>query len=1111
MSSVQQEDENDNKEIDDGIIDLAIIDDYDVDDDDDVIDEEEDNCGKSKDIENDYKYFDDDDIFNFRKPYKSTCSVSVWASNELCNAINASTSSTNCILNKDDCETLKSNTEIDYSEIVFDNNFGENSSTKCNDSIVAASADVEVDSEKSKNMDKNSLIDLNEKLKRKNFSLKRLFSSKRENSTEPIVTNQIDPILVSPDLKEGSGYVPGSPDTMASTELNSNICSSSENNSIFSSMSESDTNYDQMRQFEFVVDVNKCSKHLIESTIHKIIQLQEFIQESTQKPSNSKLNEYSKLKTISKFLSDKFSSNYSRLLFSSFSSGKTGNYSRLSSVSNLDAASLKTNIDEFIFKICGYEEYIVGDYPLIAFEYIRNCVSKGKTLQLMLVLKKTVIESIPKFTLIVPSFIRRHSQTPNSTNGKTAESRQIKELSTINEIYNSNQINITNTKFGKDNYKNNEELSNEDILDEKREQREKLYAIIDDDPNDNQETSIELKLSDSYNSPCVPLTNSIVNNPTNTNTTVGANTAATTADCNYSTISHVITDTSDANDGSSNYLKMSPTNPFNAGSKEFETFSEEVQSLDSWIEYGIENKKLISLWKIDTKFRVRILLATYVNIKDVEKIYVQAGLYHGNEPLCQHQSTKHVNTNNPRWDEMLEFPEIYIQDLPLSARLSIALCATGQRKKPQEDFTISWINLQLFNYRRCLLAGRISLSLWPIPKDFEGVMFSSGCSGCNPNRLLSPRLQVEFDSFPCPVVFPPRKFILDYARIVNKYEIEIRQNLNQNLHNGEQFMNKLEYKTFFNKCSVGRFVRHTPKLWVLKQLRKLISRRDLFTDLSEQEKDFFWRERYIIKKIVPDALPKVLESVRWSCREEVCQMYAMLDTWPVVSVDTAIILLGVRYVDAVVRSFAIRCLDVGLTNGLMIHYLLQFVQLLKNEPYLYNDLAKLLLRRSLLDRRFGNLFFWHLRSEISDSFHFQRWCVLLEMYCRGLSMKSLEIIHRQVRALDEIERISNETINETDRFDAIMKQFHSPNVLECISNFYNPLNISVSLGELKHKKCRVMDSAKRPLWLEWSNANANQLAKFNNMEMSAIIFKSGDDLRQDMLTLQVHLVLFISR
>lgn len=46
------------------------------------------------------------------------------------------------------------------------------------------------------------------------------------------------------------------------------------------------------------------------------------------------------------------------------------------------------------------------------------------------------------------------------------------------------------------------------------------------------------------------------------------------------------------------------------------------------------------------------------------------------------------------------------------------------------------------------------------------------------------------------------------------------------------------------------------------------------------------------------------------------------------------------------------------------------------------------------------------------------------------------------------------------------------------------------------EKCKVMDSKQAPLWLEFENADPNG-------RIHKIIFKAGDDLRQDLLTLQL--------
>lgn len=48
-----------------------------------------------------------------------------------------------------------------------------------------------------------------------------------------------------------------------------------------------------------------------------------------------------------------------------------------------------------------------------------------------------------------------------------------------------------------------------------------------------------------------------------------------------------------------------------------------------------------------------------------------------------------------------------------------------------------------------------------------------------------------------------------------------------------------------------------------------------------------------------------------------------------------------------------RWLDKSLTNDALSQFLLQLVQTLKYEPYLDNELARFLLKRSLLNKKIG--------------------------------------------------------------------------------------------------------------------------------------------------------------
>uniref|UniRef100_A0A8C6PA81 Phosphatidylinositol 4,5-bisphosphate 3-kinase catalytic subunit alpha isoform n=1 Tax=Nothobranchius furzeri TaxID=105023 RepID=A0A8C6PA81_NOTFU len=223
----------------------------------------------------------------------------------------------------------------------------------------------------------------------------------------------------------------------------------------------------------------------------------------------------------------------------------------------------------------------------------------------------------------------------------------------------------------------------------------------------------------------------------------------------------------------------------------------------------------------------------------------------------------------------------------------------------------------------------------------------------------------------------------------------------------------------------------------------------------------------------PEILPKILLAVKWNSRDEVAQMYCLLKEWPSIRPEQAMELLDCNYPDPMVRHFAVRCLEKYLTDDKLSQYLIQLVQVLKYEQYLDNPLARFLLKKALTNQRIGHFFFWHLKSEMHNKTVSQRFGLLLESYCRACGMY-LKHLSRQVEAMEKL-------INLTD----ILKQEKKDETQK----------VRWWLDE-----CRIMSSAKRPLWLNWENPDIMSELLFQNNE---IIFKNGDDLRQDMLTLQI--------
>ncbi|KAL3320221.1 Phosphatidylinositol 4,5-bisphosphate 3-kinase catalytic subunit alpha isoform [Cichlidogyrus casuarinus] len=69
-----------------------------------------------------------------------------------------------------------------------------------------------------------------------------------------------------------------------------------------------------------------------------------------------------------------------------------------------------------------------------------------------------------------------------------------------------------------------------------------------------------------------------------------------------------------------------------------------------------------------------------------------------------------------------------------------------------------------------------------------------------------------------------------------------------------------------------------------------------------------------------------------------------------------------------------------------------------------------------------------------------------------------------------------------------------------LESFNNPLEFCHFFEQLKLDKCSIKKSKMKPFWMVWSNGDS--LSRYHFMTHQ-IIFKHGDDLRQDMLTLQL--------
>ncbi|KAJ7418588.1 phosphatidylinositol 4,5-bisphosphate 3-kinase catalytic subunit alpha isoform-like protein [Pitangus sulphuratus] len=462
-----------------------------------------------------------------------------------------------------------------------------------------------------------------------------------------------------------------------------------------------------------------------------------------------------------------------------------------------------------------------------------------------------------------------------------------------------------------------------------------------------------------------------------------------------------------------------------------------------------------------------------------ESLYTQLPL----DTFTMPSYSRRISTATPYMNGEATTKSLWTINSALRIRI---LCATyvnvNIRDIDKEHCPLAWGNINMFDYTDTLVSGKMALNLWAVPHGLEDLLNPIGVTGSNPNKE-TPCLELEFDWFSNPVKFPDMAVIEEHANWTISRELG------------------------FNYSYAGqsnRIARDSELTESDKEQLRAICTRDPLSEITEQEKDFLWRHRHYCVN-TPEILPKLLLSVKWNSRDEVAQMYCLVKDWPSIKPEQAMELLDCNYPDPMVRAFAVRCLEKSLTDDKLSQYLIQLVQVLKYEQYLDNQLVRFLLKKALTNQRIGHFFFWHLKSEMHNKTVSQRFGLLLESYCRACGMY-LKHLSRQVEAMEKLINLTDilkqEKKDETQKVQMkfLVEQMRRPDFMDALQGFISPLNPAHQLGNLRLEECRIMSSAKRPLWLNWENPDIMSELLFQNNE---IIFKNGDDLRQDMLTLQI--------
>lgn len=289
---------------------------------------------------------------------------------------------------------------------------------------------------------------------------------------------------------------------------------------------------------------------------------------------------------------------------------------------------------------------------------------------------------------------------------------------------------------------------------------------------------------------------------------------------------------------------------------------------------------------------------------------------------------------------------------------------------------------------------------------------------------------------------------------------------------------------------------------VLADLRKVILLDPLFR-LSPYQKSQMWTHREEFMDI-PAALPRVMSCVHWDDKEETEEALSLLNRWAVPEHPAAYIeFLNGEFANEDLRKFAVQKLA-NMADTTFSYFLPQLVQAIKFENHHVSALSLLLIERAIKNpNQIGFDLFWSMKVESHNTQYRERYGTILNAYLDVCSHKMRAILKLQDKlfAADGMfERICQSVkAKKRDGSEEMKKAMREG--LEALndvlpSSFQLPIDPRVEVGKIIVNKCRVMDSAKKPLWLVFENAEEGG-------DPVTVMFKAGDDVRQDSVTLQL--------